>query len=99
MYSIVTGQPSTNEDVDDLVSRLRQAEEQVNDLRERLKTSSSNVEQYRTMVLSLEESLNKEKQVSSDRCFLEQNQKQSEGFFLGYSTVCRIVGGISKELQ
>lgn len=81
MCSTVTGQLSTNEDVDDLVSRLRQAEEQVNDLRERLKTSSSNVEQYRSMVLSLEESLNKEKQVSSDCCFLEQNQKQSEGFF------------------
>lgn len=61
----ILGQPSTNEDVDDLVSRLRQADEQVNDLRERLKTSSSNVEQYRAMVLSLEESLNKEKQVSS----------------------------------
>lgn len=51
--------------MDDLLTRLRQADEQVNDLRERLKTSSNNVEQYRAMVLSLEESLNKEKQVSS----------------------------------
>lgn len=49
--------------MDDLLSQLRQAEEQVNDLKERLKTSSSNVEQYRAMVTSLEDSLNKEKQV------------------------------------
>lgn len=57
------GQPNNKEDVDDLLSQLRQAEEQVNDLKERLKTSTSNVEQYRAMVTSLEESLNKEKQV------------------------------------
>lgn len=57
------GQPSNKEDMDDLLSQLRQAEEQVNDLKERLKTSTSNVEQYRAMVTSLEESLNKEKQV------------------------------------
>lgn len=96
MYSNTIGQPSTNENVDDLVSRLRQADEQVNDLRERLKTSSSNVEQYRAMVLSLEESLNKEKQVSSYHCLLEKNKKQNERvWFLGcwvffnYSTACR----------
>ena len=59
------GQPNNKEDVDDLLSQLRQAEEQVNDLKERLKTSTSNVEQYRAMVTSLEESLNKEKQVYS----------------------------------
>jgi cell division septum initiation protein DivIVA len=57
------GQPTDKEDVDDLLSQLRQAEEQVNDLKERLKTTTSNVEQYRAMVTSLEESLNKEKQV------------------------------------
>lgn len=57
------GQASNREDVDDLLSQLRQAEEQVNDLKERLKTSASNVEQYRAMVTSLEDSLNKEKQV------------------------------------
>jgi len=80
----IIGQPSTNEDVDDLVSRLRQADEQVNDLRERLKTSSSNVEQYRAMVLSLEESLNKEKQVSSYHCLLQQNQKLKDVFGVGF---------------
>lgn len=57
------GQPNNKEDVDELLSQLRQTEEQVNDLKERLKTSTSNVEQYRAMVTSLEESLNKEKQV------------------------------------
>lgn len=51
--------------MDDLASRLRQSEEQVNDLNERLKTVTSNVEQYRAMVVNLEESLNKEKQVNS----------------------------------
>ncbi|CAO2637178.1 Nucleoprotein TPR [Lemmus lemmus] len=60
------GQPSDKDDVDDLVSQLRQAEEQVNDLKERLKTSASNVEQYRAMVTSLEDSLNKEKQVTEE---------------------------------
>ncbi|KAF4800781.1 Nucleoprotein TPR [Turdus rufiventris] len=76
-----TGQPSTNVDVDDLVSRLRQAEEQVNDLRERLKTSSSNVEQYRAMVLSLEESLNKEKQVTEEvRTTVEARLKESSEY-------------------
>ncbi|KFP37480.1 Nucleoprotein TPR, partial [Chlamydotis macqueenii] len=75
------GQPTTNEDVDDLVSRLRQADEQVNDLRERLKTSSSNVEQYRAMVLSLEESLNKEKQVTEEvRATVEARLKESSEY-------------------
>ncbi|KAM6261867.1 nucleoprotein TPR isoform 4-T4 [Porphyrio hochstetteri] len=75
------GKGSTNEDVDDLVSRLRQADEQVNELRERLKTSSSNVEQYRAMVLSLEESLNKEKQVTEEvRATVETRLKESSEY-------------------
>ncbi|XP_053106844.1 nucleoprotein TPR isoform X2 [Hemicordylus capensis] len=72
------GQPSTSEDVDDLVSRLRQYEEQVIDLKERLKTTTSNVEQYRAMVVSLEESLNKEKQVTEEvRVAVEARLKES----------------------
>uniref|UniRef100_A0A8C0G418 Nucleoprotein TPR n=1 Tax=Chelonoidis abingdonii TaxID=106734 RepID=A0A8C0G418_CHEAB len=68
-------------DVDDLVSRLRQAEEQVNDLKERLKTTTSNVEQYRAMVLSLEESLNKEKQVTEEvRATVEARLKDSSEY-------------------
>lgn len=62
-FKFLPGQSSDKDDVDDLMSQLRQAEEQVNDLKERLKTSASNVEQYRAMVTSLEDSLNKEKQV------------------------------------
>uniref|UniRef100_A0A452V9K1 Nucleoprotein TPR n=1 Tax=Ursus maritimus TaxID=29073 RepID=A0A452V9K1_URSMA len=75
------GQPTNKEDVDDLLSQLRQAEEQVNDLKERLKTSTSNVEQYRAMVTSLEESLNKEKQVTEEvRKNIEVRLKESAEF-------------------
>ncbi|KAB1258623.1 Nucleoprotein TPR [Camelus dromedarius] len=75
------GQPHNKEDVDDLLSQLRQAEEQVNDLKERLKTSTSNVEQYRAMVTSLEESLNKEKQVTEEvRKNIEVRLKESAEF-------------------
>eukprot|EP00076_Gallus_gallus_P024040 XP_015146082.1 nucleoprotein TPR isoform X4 [Gallus gallus] len=81
VFSAIIGQPGTSEDVDDLVSRLRQADEQVNDLRERLRTSSSNVEQYRAMVLSLEESLNKEKQVTEEvRATVEARLKESSEY-------------------
>ncbi|XP_067893509.1 translocated promoter region b, nuclear basket protein isoform X2 [Heterodontus francisci] len=72
------GKSNTEDDVDDLQSRLRQAEEQANELRERLKTATSNVEQYRDMVLSLEESLNKEKQVTEEvRAAVESRLKES----------------------
>ncbi|XP_012584378.1 PREDICTED: nucleoprotein TPR [Condylura cristata] len=75
------GQPSNKEDMDDLLSQLRQTEELVNDLKERLKTSSSNVEQYRAMVTSLEESLNKEKQVTEEvRKNIEVRLKESAEF-------------------
>ncbi|KAK1329308.1 hypothetical protein QTO34_011489 [Cnephaeus nilssonii] len=75
------GQASNKEDVDDLLSQLRQAEEQVNDLKERLKTSASNVEQYRAMVTSLEDSLNKEKQVTEEvRKNIEVRLKESAEF-------------------
>uniref|UniRef100_A0A8C5SFS3 Translocated promoter region, nuclear basket protein n=1 Tax=Laticauda laticaudata TaxID=8630 RepID=A0A8C5SFS3_LATLA len=75
------GQSSIGEDVDDLVSRLRQSDDQVNDLKERLKTATSNVEQYRTMVVSLEESLNKEKQVTEEvRATVETRLKESSEY-------------------
>lgn len=51
------------EDIEEIKNKLRQSEELVSDLKERLKTTTSNVEQYREVVLGLEESLNKEKQV------------------------------------
>ncbi|XP_067310032.1 nucleoprotein TPR isoform X2 [Pseudorasbora parva] len=52
------------QEVDELKARLQQAEEQNSDLKERLKNTTTNVEQYRSMVLSLEESVNKEKQLA-----------------------------------
>uniref|UniRef100_A0A673GXI1 Nucleoprotein TPR n=1 Tax=Sinocyclocheilus rhinocerous TaxID=307959 RepID=A0A673GXI1_9TELE len=51
------------QEVDELRARLQQTEEQSSDLKERLKSTTTNLEQYRSMVLSLEESVNKEKQV------------------------------------
>ncbi|XP_016328262.1 nucleoprotein TPR-like isoform X2 [Sinocyclocheilus anshuiensis] len=52
------------QEVDELRSCLQQAEEQNSDLKERLKNANTNLEQYRSMVLSLEESVNKEKQLA-----------------------------------
>ncbi|XP_050989675.1 nucleoprotein TPR [Labeo rohita] len=54
----------SQQEVDELRARLQQAEEQNSDLKERLKNTTTNVEQYRSMVLSLEESVNKEKQLA-----------------------------------
>ncbi|XP_067846585.1 translocated promoter region b, nuclear basket protein isoform X3 [Heptranchias perlo] len=72
------GGSNTEEDVDNLRSLLRQAEEQANDLTERLKTTTSNVEQYRDIVLSLEESLSKEKQVTEEvRAAVQSSLKES----------------------
>lgn len=56
------------EDIEEIKNKLRQSEELVSDLKERLKTTTSNVEQYREVVLGLEESLNKEKQVTEEAC-------------------------------
>ncbi|XP_058890821.1 nucleoprotein TPR-like isoform X3 [Acipenser ruthenus] len=75
------GPQGAEKDFEDLCTRLRQAEEQNNDLRERLKTSTSNVAQYRSMVLSLEESLNKEKQVTDEaRTTIEARLKESREY-------------------
>uniref|UniRef100_A0A671PAM7 Nucleoprotein TPR n=1 Tax=Sinocyclocheilus anshuiensis TaxID=1608454 RepID=A0A671PAM7_9TELE len=52
------------QEVDELRARLQQTEEQNSDLKERLKSTTTNLEQYRSMVLSLEESVNKEKQLA-----------------------------------
>nr|AXF79603.1 TPR [Xenopus laevis] len=69
------------EDVEEIKTKLRQSEEQVNDLKERLKTATSNVEQYRSVVLNLEESLNKEKQVTEEvRKTIEVRLKESSEY-------------------
>ncbi|KAG2461802.1 TPR protein, partial [Polypterus senegalus] len=68
-------------DIEDLQTRLRQSEEQNNDLKERLKTATNNVEQYRSMVLSLEDSLSKEKQVTEEaRTVIETRLKESHDY-------------------
>ncbi|KAM8929908.1 nucleoprotein TPR isoform 2-T2 [Pelodytes ibericus] len=70
-----------NEDIEEIKTQLRQSEEQVNDLKERLKTANSNVEQYRSVVLGLEESLNKEKQVTEEACkTIEARMKESSEY-------------------
>uniref|UniRef100_A0A8C7UTD2 Nucleoprotein TPR n=1 Tax=Oncorhynchus mykiss TaxID=8022 RepID=A0A8C7UTD2_ONCMY len=60
--------------------RLQQAEKQISDLQERLQNASTNVEQYRTVVLSLEESLSKEKQARSP---VETRLKEAQEFQRG----------------
>ncbi|XP_061097242.1 nucleoprotein TPR [Conger conger] len=69
------------DDVEDLRSRLRQAEEQNGDLRERLASATKNVEQYRAMVLTLEESLSKEKQATEqNRSSMEARLKEAQEY-------------------
>lgn len=46
-----------------LRAQLKQAENKVEELAERLKNTTASMEQYKAMSLSLEESLDKEKQV------------------------------------
>uniref|UniRef100_A0A674DAK5 Nucleoprotein TPR n=1 Tax=Salmo trutta TaxID=8032 RepID=A0A674DAK5_SALTR len=58
----------------------RQTEKQISDLQERLQNASTNVEQYRTVVLSLEESLSKEKQARSP---VETRLKEAQEFQRG----------------
>ncbi|XP_023662175.1 nucleoprotein TPR isoform X2 [Paramormyrops kingsleyae] len=75
------GPDGSDQDVEDLRIRLRQAEEQVGDLTERLENTTSNVEQYRAMVLSLEESLSKEKQVTEQaRSVMESRLKEAQEY-------------------
>ncbi|XP_075935829.1 nucleoprotein TPR-like isoform X4 [Anarhichas minor] len=56
-------------------SLLRTAEEQKGELAEQLKNANATVEQYRAVVLSLEDSLKKEKE---SRCPLERRLEESE---------------------
>lgn len=51
------------QEVEKLRARLQQTEDQNSDLQERLKSTQSNLEEYRTMVLSLEDYISKDKQV------------------------------------
>lgn len=51
------------QEVEELRARLQQTEDQNSDLQERLKSAQNNLEEYRTMVLSLEDYISKDKQV------------------------------------
>ncbi|XP_056597198.1 nucleoprotein TPR [Triplophysa dalaica] len=67
------------QEVDELRAHLQQAEDQNSDLKERLKSTTTSVEQYRSMVLSLEESLNKEKQLAEQaRSSIESQLKAAQ---------------------
>uniref|UniRef100_A0A671VFT2 Translocated promoter region, nuclear basket protein n=1 Tax=Sparus aurata TaxID=8175 RepID=A0A671VFT2_SPAAU len=69
-------QPSQSEqELIEVKGLLRTAEEQKNELAEQLKNANANVEQYRAVVLTLEDSLKKEKESRSP---LEIRLKESE---------------------
>lgn len=55
-------------DSEDLHGRLRQTETQAEELAEQLRTATSSKEQYRAMAQSLEESMDKERQVRTPPC-------------------------------
>lgn len=51
------------QEVEELRARLQRTEDQNSDLQERLQSAQNNLEEYRTMVLSLEDYISKDKQV------------------------------------
>lgn len=57
---------SSDHDREDLQGRLRLAETRAEELTESLRTVTSSMEQYKAMAQSLEESLDKEKQVQKN---------------------------------
>ncbi|XP_012988241.3 nucleoprotein TPR isoform X3 [Esox lucius] len=64
-------------ELEEVYGRLQKSDKQISDLQELLQNASTNVEQYRTVVLSLEESLSKEKQA---RLPLETRLKEAHEF-------------------
>uniref|UniRef100_A0A3B3Y8S3 Uncharacterized protein n=1 Tax=Poecilia mexicana TaxID=48701 RepID=A0A3B3Y8S3_9TELE len=76
LASASSSEPSQSEqELSDLKAQLRSAEEQNAELAEQLKNANATVEQYRSVVLTLEDSLKKEKESRSP---LEVRLKQSE---------------------
>lgn len=63
MDSLPSGLQISDQDKEDLQGRLRQAETVAEELAESLKEATSSIEHYKAMVQSLEEALDKEKQV------------------------------------
>uniref|UniRef100_A0A6Q2Z363 Nucleoprotein TPR n=1 Tax=Esox lucius TaxID=8010 RepID=A0A6Q2Z363_ESOLU len=76
-----TQNPGTGQGLklEEVYGRLQKSDKQISDLQELLQNASTNVEQYRTVVLSLEESLSKEKQVQA-RLPLETRLKEAHEF-------------------
>uniref|UniRef100_UPI003AADA419 translocated promoter region b, nuclear basket protein n=1 Tax=Centroberyx gerrardi TaxID=166262 RepID=UPI003AADA419 len=73
------GLQGSDQDREDLRSRLRQAETRTEELTESLRAATSSMEQYRSMAQSLEESLDKEKQVTEQvRSSIEARVKETE---------------------
>lgn len=62
---LLSGLPGSDQDREDLQGRLRLAETRAEELAESLRAATSSMEQYRAMAQSLEESLDKEKQVQN----------------------------------
>ncbi|XP_058269448.1 nucleoprotein TPR isoform X3 [Hemibagrus wyckioides] len=62
------------QEVEELRARLQQTEDQNSDLQERLKSAQNNLEEYRTMVLSLEDYISKDKQALEEARLSVENQ-------------------------
>uniref|UniRef100_A0AAY4CUE7 Nucleoprotein TPR n=1 Tax=Denticeps clupeoides TaxID=299321 RepID=A0AAY4CUE7_9TELE len=80
-FSLSTGPEICPADMEDLRSLLKQAEEERDELKERLQAATTSVEQYRALVLNLEESLSKEKQVTEKaHLSMETTSKEMQEF-------------------
>ncbi|KAI5627611.1 nucleoprotein TPR [Silurus asotus] len=63
-HTSLAGPPADEEDAEELRKHLNEAKSRSQDLAERLESATTSLEQYRAMCLSLEEALEKEKQVT-----------------------------------
>uniref|UniRef100_A0A667WHM6 Nucleoprotein TPR n=1 Tax=Myripristis murdjan TaxID=586833 RepID=A0A667WHM6_9TELE len=73
------GLQGSDQDREDLRSRLRQAETRAEELAESLRVATSDMEQYKAMAQCLEESLDREKQVTEQvRSSTESRVKEAE---------------------
>ncbi|KAM6963006.1 translocated promoter region b, nuclear basket protein [Aplochiton taeniatus] len=69
----------SEQDSEELRGRLRESEMRVEELDERLKANTAGMEQYRAMALCLEESLDKEKQVTDQvRTAVQERMKEAK---------------------
>ncbi|KAM9468929.1 nucleoprotein TPR-like isoform 3-T3 [Clarias gariepinus] len=67
------------QEVKELRARLQQTEDQNSDLQERLKSAQNNLEEYRSMVLSLEDYISKDKQALEEaRLSIENQLKEAQ---------------------